>query len=111
MMHRSAESGIRLFRVANLHVSQCNINWEPACAGTRAPAALPQDMRHFRAMLRKLDNTTVKGYWPAPDLVASLEPSACPPAQRPTCSAVVAHAAVEGSELDNNVMPTQQMCP
>ena len=29
-------------------------------------------------MLRKLDNTPVTGYWPAADLVASLEPGARP---------------------------------
>ena len=39
--------------------------------------ALSQDMRHFKAMLRKLDNSFVRDHWPAADVVDSLEPSMC----------------------------------
>ena len=69
-------------------------------------------MRHFRAMLRKLDNTAVKGYWPAAELVASLEPSAHPPAHITPCLTVLMHDTVAAQMLTQqpNVPPSLNRC-
>ena len=38
--------------------------------------ATEQEMRHFKAMLRKVDNTFVKDYAPAAEQMAALAPGA-----------------------------------